>query len=70
MKKILYVLVAIAILVSMPVQALAEDYTVDKKIFVNEEYGYTYSEEINTDFGIFDNVTNDLSVYLKEVCNI
>lgn len=66
MNKILYVLVAIAILVSMPVQALAEDYTVDKKIFVNEEYGYTYSEEINTNKKTVRTYENPTVMELKE----
>lgn len=49
MKKIVYAVIAIAMLITIPTQAFAEEEIVGKKMFVNSEYGYTYSEEFNED---------------------
>lgn len=66
MKKMLYVLIAIAMLISIPTHAFAEDQAVDKKIFVNEEYGYTYSEEVNADRNTVRTYENPTVTELRE----
>lgn len=66
MKKMFYAVIAIALLISIPTQAFAEVQPVDKKTFVNEKYGYTYSEEINAQQNTVRTYENSSVVNLKK----